>query len=171
MKNLYQFFIKELKQIYSAEHQIVKALPLMIQVAHSTKLKHAFEMHLEETHQQIQRLKEIEKELKENFAGYTCKVMQEIIHEEEELSRTLYEDTAKDAALISVAQRIEQYEIAVYSCLKDYAKHLHYTHIESLLKETLKEEEHANKKLREIGEGTFFTTGINTKASNTCTCH
>ena len=171
MKNFYDFFIEELKDVYSAELQLIEALPKMAQAAKSEKLKGAFLDHLEETKDQVDRLEEIGRILDINLDGKTCKAMRGLIQEAQDMIKTPFEDDTKDAALISSAQRVEHYEMAAYGCLKTYAKHLDLSDVEDLLDETLQEEGAADKKLTKIAEGTTFHSGINKKACTSCGCH
>ena len=168
MQNFYDFFVKELKDIYNSELQILKALPKMAKAAKSPKLKQAFLSHLEETKGQVKRLEKVGKLMKESLKGEVCKAMHGLLEEGEEILKTAFEKDTKDAALISAAQRVEHYEMAAYGCLKTYAKHLKMKEVEKLLKETLKEEGAADKKLTTIAEGGTFTTGVNTKACDHC---
>jgi ferritin-like metal-binding protein YciE len=165
MQNFYDFFVKELKDIYNSELQILKSLPEMEKAAKSVKLKEALHHHLEETKEQVRRLEKIGKILKKDLKGEVCKAMQGLTQEGKDLLKTPFEEDTKDAALISACQRIEHYEIAVYGCLKAYAKHLEIEEVEDLLKQTLAEEASADKKLTTLAEGGFFQSGINAKAS------
>lgn len=170
MKNFYDFFVKELQDVYNSELQLLQILPRMAQAAKATDLKEAFLHHLEETKNQVSRLEKIGKILKQDLRGELCKAMQGLVQEGQELLREPFEENTKDAALISAGQRIEHYEIAVYGCLKAYAHHLDLDEVETLLKETLKEEGAADKKLASLAEGGFFHAGINKKASKDCEC-
>lgn len=172
MKNFHDFFIEELKDIYNAEFQILKALPVMAKAVKSTQLKDAFLQHEAETQEQVQRLEKIGGLMKVDLKGRVCKAMQGLIEEGQEILKSPFEADTKDAALISAAQRIEHYEIAAYGSLKTYAKHLGLRDVAKLLEETLKEEGAADKKLTGIAEGGIFREGINTKAcSHNCSCH
>jgi ferritin-like metal-binding protein YciE len=170
MKNFYDFFVKELQDIYNSELQILQILPRMAQEAQSADLREAFLNHFEETREQVKRLEKIGILIKEDLRGELCKAMQGLVQEGQELLRTPFDEHTKDAALISAGQRIEHYEIAVYGCLKTYAHHLDLDEVESLLKETLKEEGAADKKLTTLAEGGLFHRGINKKALHDC-CH
>lgn len=164
MKSFYDLFIHELKDIYNAEQQIVKALPEMVHAAHAPKLKEAFKHHLEETRKHVERLDLIAKELNENLAGQECDAMSGLIKQSHKTLRLNLNADAKDAALIGEAQRIEHYEMAVYGTLRVYARRLGFDRVEKLLEETLKEESHADKKLTSVAEGSIFSEGVNTKA-------
>lgn len=163
-KDFYQLFIYELKDMYSGEKQMIKALPGMIDAAHSSELKQALQHHFKETKEQLARLQEIEKELNEDLSGTECKAMQGLIKEAHDALKLNFSGAVRDAAIISYAQRIEHYEMAVYGTLRCFAKHLKLANVKNLLDETLKEEGCADKKLTEIAEGSFFTAGLNVKA-------
>lgn len=160
----YQLFILELRALYSAETQLLKALPKMAQAASNGDLKQAFLNHLEETKNQVDRLSTIFSSLNESPRGAECEAMKGLIKEGEEIMNSNFSPLVKDAALIAAAQRVEHYEIAGYGAVKTFAKHLELSEAESLLKETLEEEGNANKKLISIAEGSFFTNGINALA-------
>lgn len=165
MKEFKQLFIDELKDIYSAEKQIQKALPRLLNEAKSSKLKETIKKHHDEADIQIDRLESIGSELKIDFKNASCEAMEGILKESNKVIETIYPPDVKDAAIISFIQRIEHYEIAVYGALKAFAKHLKLKKIEELLSESLKEEKNADKALTEIAEGTLFNEGVNQKAS------
>jgi ferritin-like metal-binding protein YciE len=149
LKHLY---IEELKDLYSAENQMVKALPKMIKAATSEDLRAGFEEHLEQTKGHVSRLEEIFQALGESPKGKKCKGMEGLIKEGGEM---IEEDPAPeelDAGLISAAQRVEHYEIAGYGCVSTYAKLLGEDEAESLLRETLEEEKKTDSKLTELAE-------------------
>src|ERR1700685_3416432 len=144
LKHLY---VEELKDLYSAETQMVKALPKMIKVATSKDLRAGFEEHLEQTKGHVSRLEEIFQALGESPKGKKCKGMEGLIKEGGEM---IAEDPAPeelDAGLISAAQRVEHYEIAGYGCVSTYAKLLGEDEAASLLRETLEEEKQTDAKL------------------------
>ncbi|MGB6597096.1 MAG: ferritin-like domain-containing protein [Candidatus Acidiferrum sp.] len=149
LKHLY---IEELKDLYSAENQMVKALPKMIKAATSKDLRAGFEGHLEQTKGHVSRLEEIFKGLGESPKGKKCKGMEGLIKEGGEM---IEEDPAPeelDAGLISAAQRVEHYEIAGYGCVRTYAKLLGENEAEALLQETLEEEKKTDAKLTQLAE-------------------
>lgn len=162
--NFYSLFVNELKDIYSAEQQIINAMPNLIQHAASKKLKEALQDHLRETKMQLDRLDKIGRELNENLAGKDCSVIRSMIREAEHTLSEDYSGEVRDAAIINCAQRVEHYEIAVYGILKSFACHLKLDKVEDLLKQSSKEEGHADKILNEIAEGTLFSSGVNAKA-------
>ncbi len=163
-KNL---FIKELKDLYSVETQILEALPKMILATTSQELKEAFQHHLMETETQKDRLDSIFKQLDIRHSRLVCHGMKGILEEGDEImkSKELH-GSVKDAALITAAQRVEHYEIAAYGCARSFAKLLDYEDIAALLQESLNEEGNANKKLTALAEGSLFKAGINEKATS-----
>lgn len=152
IKSLNDFLIEELKDLYSAEKQITKALPKMAKAAAAEELKEAFQNHLQETEGQISRLEEISNILGKTLTGKKCKAMEGLMQEGKELLEEDIELNVRDVALIAAAQKVEHYEIASYGCARTYAKLLGMSDIEKLLQETLDEEGNANKILNEISE-------------------
>jgi ferritin-like metal-binding protein YciE len=149
-ENLEQLLIDELKDIYSAEKQITRALPKMAKAAKSPELKEAFESHLEETKGQIERLDEIFETLGKKATGKTCHGMQGLVEEGNEMIEELEKGDVRDAALISAAQRVEHYEIAAYGTVREYAKMLGRKDAAKLLEQTLEEEKATDEKLNSI---------------------
>jgi ferritin-like metal-binding protein YciE len=145
-----QLFVEELKDLYSAENQITKTLPKLIEAASSTELKAAFQHHLKETEGQIQRLEKTFQILGTNPKGVTCDGMKGILAEGAEMLQETKAGDIRDVALISAAQRVEHYEMAAYGTVRTYAQDLHRPEIVQLLQETLEEEKAADKKLTEI---------------------
>lgn len=144
---------KEVKDLYSAELQLLKALPKMEKKASSPKLKEAFREHLVETEGQVVRLDEIGKLLQEKLSGKTCKAMKGLIEEGSEVIEEDSDNTALlDTLLIGAAQRVEHYEIAAYGCACAIAKELGLDDIAELLEESLKEEVQADKKLSSLAK-------------------
>jgi ferritin-like metal-binding protein YciE len=147
LKHLY---VEELKDIYSAENQLVKALPKMAKASTSADLRAGFEAHLEQTKEHVARLAKIFKALGESANGKKCHGMEGLIKEGGEL---IAEDPAPeelDAGLISAAQRVEHYEIAAYGCVSTYAKLLGEDQAAPLLRQTLEEEKETDKKLTQL---------------------
>jgi ferritin-like metal-binding protein YciE len=159
LDSLEKLFLEELKDIYNGEKQILRALPRMAKAAESPELQQAFTKHLKETEGQVQRLERIFKDLGQAVRGKKCKGMEGLIEEGKEKMEEEGEPEVMDAALIASAQKVEHYEIATYGCLRTYAQLLGYSQAEKLLEQTLQEEEAADKKLTELGEG-----GINQAA-------
>jgi ferritin-like metal-binding protein YciE len=152
LNNLNDLFIHELKDLYNAENQIMKALPKMAKEASSPDLKNAFEMHLRETEKQIERLDMVFKNLGEKPTGEKCKAMEGIIREAEDMMSENADSDVMDAALIACAQRVEHYEIAGYGTVCTYAKQLGQTEALDMLQMTLNEEKMTDEKLTMIAE-------------------
>jgi ferritin-like metal-binding protein YciE len=152
-KGFRDLFELELKDIYSAEKQLTKALPKMAKAATNEDLAEAFENHLKETEGQIERLEKIFKQLDISFTRVEkCKAMEGLIEEGKEIMEEDLEPEVLDAALICAAQKVEHYEIAAYGCTRTFAQQLGHADIADLLQETLDEEGNADKKLTEIAE-------------------
>jgi ferritin-like metal-binding protein YciE len=150
--SLQELFLDELKDLYSAEKQITRALPKLVKAATSPKLKDAFQSHLEETNGQIERLETIFEMLKKKGTGKTCEGMKGVLSEGAEVVEETKKGDLRDAGLITAAQRVEHYEMAGYGGVREYAKLLGQKDIMALLDETLKEEEAADKKLTQIAK-------------------
>jgi ferritin-like metal-binding protein YciE len=155
---LKELYIDELKDIYNAENQLVKALPKMAKAASSAELRTGFEEHLEQTRGHVQRLEQIFKELGEKPSGKKCKGMEGLVAEGQEMMGEDFEDDLMDAALISAAQRVEHYEIAAYGTVRTYAELLGEDTAAQLLEQTLEEEKETDQKL------TDMASEINVKA-------
>jgi ferritin-like metal-binding protein YciE len=145
----HELYIDELRDLYNAENQLVKALPKMAKAATSPDLQAGFKEHLEQTQGHVQRLEQIFEKLGESPKGKTCKAMEGLIEEGSEAIDE-YEGTILDAALIGAAQRVEHYEMAAYGTVIAFAEEMgHADHI-SLLEETLEEEKETDEKLTEL---------------------
>jgi ferritin-like metal-binding protein YciE len=152
LNSLDDLLVHELKDIYNAEGQIVKALPKMVKAASHPELQQAFETHLDETENQIERLEQVFKLLGVPAKGVKCHGMAGLIEEGKEVIDQDAEPSVKDAALIAAAQKIEHYEIASYGCVATYAEMLGYEQVHRLLSETLNEEETTDQKLTGLAE-------------------
>lgn len=152
MKNLEKLFEHQLKDLYSAEDQLTKALPKMVKNADDAKLKKAFEKHLEETKEHKTRLEEICNELGIKPEGETCKAMKGLLAEAKDFLDEVDDDDVKHAGMIAEAQRVEHYEISGYGTAVRYAKELGHDAIADKLKKTLDEEYHADKTLNDLAE-------------------
>ena len=150
MKTLEDLYVNELKDLYNAENQLLKALPKMAKAANAPELKEAFESHLEETRGQVERLEQIFKELDVSPKGKKCKAMEGLVEEGSEMIKEDAEPPVKDAGLIAAAQRVEHYEIAGYGAARTFATLLGYDKAAKLLQETLDEEAGADEKLTEL---------------------
>jgi ferritin-like metal-binding protein YciE len=150
LTTLAKLFEDQLKDIYSAESQILKALPKMAKKASSDELKEAFTSHLQETKQQVERLNEIAEGLGCKLSGKKCKAMEGLIEEGAEVLESEGPGPVIDAALIAAAQRVEHYEIAAYGTARALAGLLGHGNMVELLQETLDEESAADEKLSGI---------------------
>jgi ferritin-like metal-binding protein YciE len=147
VKTMGELLLDELKDLYSAEKQITKSLPKLAKAATSPELKQAFQSHLQETQGQIERLDRVFEILGKSPKGKMCHGMEGVLEEGSEVLEETEKGAVRDAALISAAQRVEHYEMAGYGCVREYARILGQKEVASLLDETLKEEEAADKKL------------------------
>jgi ferritin-like metal-binding protein YciE len=152
LNSLHDLYVDELKDLYNAEHQILKALPKMVKAATSPDLAQAFQDHLGETEGQVERLEKIFKKLDVSPKGKKCKAMEGLLEEGKEVMEEDADPTVRDAALIASAQRVEHYEMAGYGCVRTFAQLLGYDDAAELLQETLDEEGNADKKLTELAE-------------------
>jgi ferritin-like metal-binding protein YciE len=159
LESLQDLFVNELKDIYNGEKQLVAALPRMAKAAQSPQLRDAITKHLRETQGQVQRLESIFESLGKRPQGKRCKGMAGLVEEGKEIMEEEGAEAVLDAALIASAQKVEHYEIATYGCLITYAELLGDANSVKLLKQTLSEEENADKTLTRLGEG-----GINEAA-------
>jgi ferritin-like metal-binding protein YciE len=153
LASLQDLFAMEIQDLYSAENQLLKALPKMAKSASSPMLQQAFEKHLRETEMQVQRLDQLASELNIRTGGKKCKAMEGLIEEGNELIKTrASEPSVLDAGLIGAAQRVEHYEIAAYGCARTYANQLGYTNAAELLQQTLDEETMTDQNLTMLAE-------------------
>ncbi len=158
-EGLRELYVNELKDLYSAENQLVKALPKMAKAATAPELQEGFEKHLKQTQGHVQRLEKIFQALGESPKGKKCKGMEGLIEEGSEAMEEHYEGSVMDAALIGTAQRVEHYEIAGYGAVRSMAETLGEDDHVSLLEQTLEEEKETDEKLTELAGQ------INTKAN------
>lgn len=161
MESLKELYVDELKDLWSAETQITKALPKMIKAATSPKLKKAFNTHLKQTERHIKRLERICKELDESPRGKKCVGMEGLLKEGSELIKEKPEAEVLDAGLIAAAQHVEHYEMAGYGCVRTWARQLGEDGHADLLQETLDEEELTDKLLTDLA-----VSEINIEAEN-----
>jgi len=152
VSSLEELFIEQLQDLYSAETQLIKALPLMAEAATAPKLKKGFLHHLEQTKVHAQRLEQILSRYDAKAEGKTCQAMKGLIKEGNETITEYTTEEVKDAALIADAQRVEHYEIAGYGTVRAFAKLLDDAEAEALLTETFDEESATDEKLTEISE-------------------
>ncbi|MEP6603462.1 MAG: ferritin-like domain-containing protein [Spartobacteria bacterium] len=152
LDTLKKLYVEELRDIYSAENQLLKALPKMAKAASSAELKQAFEDHLGETEEHVARLDEIFKGLDESPKGKTCKTMNGLVEEGSEMLEEEGEESVLDAGIIAAAQKVEHYEIASYGTVRTWASLLGEDEAVELLQQTLDEEGEADKTLNELAE-------------------
>ena len=160
LDTLHDLFVHELKDLYSAEKQLTRALPKMVKAASSAELKSAFSSHLRETEHHVERLEQIFSRLDVSPRGSKCDAMEGLI---DEGGKMIKEDAAaevKDAGLICAAQRVEHYEIAAYGCVRAFAELLEESHAVKLLQQTLDEESAANEALTGIAEHTVNPAAV-----------
>ena len=157
LKSLQDVYVDQIADLYSAEQQLVKALPKVAEAASSSELRQAFEAHLKETEGHVQRLEKVREALDE-VPDVKCKGMEGLIKEGDEIVSEDGDEAAKDAALIAAAQRVEHYEIAAYGTARALAEQLGRSDDGQLLEQTLKEESDADEKL------TGIATSINSQA-------
>jgi ferritin-like metal-binding protein YciE len=149
LKHLY---VEELKDLYNAENQLVKALPKMAKAATSEDLRAGFENHLKQTKEHVARLETIFQALGESPKGKKCKGMEGLVTEGSEMIEEGLDPEELDAGLISAAQRVEHYEIAGYGCVRTYAELLGEGEAVTLLEQTLGEEKETDEKLTELSQ-------------------
>jgi ferritin-like metal-binding protein YciE len=152
LDTLKKLYVEELRDVYNAEQQLVKALPKMAKAASSDELREALEMHLDETKGHVERLEQIFEGLDESAKGKPCKAMKGLIEEGSEILEEKGEDSVIDAGIIAAAQKVEHYEMATYGTLRTWADLLNQDEAAGLLQETLDEEGEADKKLNELAE-------------------
>ncbi len=152
LDTLHDLMVNELKDLYSAETQLVKALPKMAKAAGSETLRTAFTDHLEETKGQVSRLEQVFEMLDTSPRGKKCKAMEGLVEEGGEMAQEEGEDAVRDAGLIAAAQRVEHYEIAAYGSTIAFAKQMGHAEIVELLLASLNEEKAADEKLSALAE-------------------
>jgi ferritin-like metal-binding protein YciE len=155
LNSLRDLLVEELRDLYSAENQILKALPKMAKAASSPELQSGFQEHLEQTRGHVERLDRIFEMLDAKSRGKKCKAMEGLLEEGKEIMGEDGEPPVMDAALIGAAQRVEHYEIAGYGCARTYARILGEDEIADLLQQTLDEEAETDRKLTDIAENSI----------------
>jgi len=159
LESLQDLLVDQLKDLYSAENQLVKALPKMAKAATSEELRSGFEQHLEETKNQVSRLEQICEELGVTPKGKKCAAMEGLIQEGKELMEEDAEPAVMDAGLIAAAQKVEHYEMASYGTARTWAQQLGLEEAATLLEETYEEEKATDEKLTQLAE-----QGVNEEA-------
>jgi ferritin-like metal-binding protein YciE len=152
LETLNDLFIDELRDVYSAEKQLVKALPKMAKGATSKRLKAGFEKHLKQTKVHVERVEQVFELIDETARAKTCEAMKGLVEEGSELLEEEAEPDVKDAALIAAAQKVEHYEIATYGTLITWAEQLGHSKAAKLLEKTLEEEKDTDRTLTELAE-------------------
>jgi ferritin-like metal-binding protein YciE len=155
MESLQELFVEELRDLYSAEAQLLKAMPRMAKKAQHPELKAAIETHMQETQGQVERLEQVFELLGEKAKGKKCLAMEGLINEAKEHMSEDMDDDVMDAALIGMAQKIEHYEIAGYGTARTYAKLLGHKDVQRLLQQTLDEEGKTDKLLTKLAESSI----------------
>src|SRR5205807_3575566 len=150
--SLRSLYIDELRDLYNAETQLVKALPKMAKAASNDQLRQGFEEHLRQTSEHVSRLEQIFDQLGEKPSGKKCMGMEGLVKEGSEMLKEDFPDEVKDAGIIGAAQRVEHYEIAAYGTVRAFAELLGESEQVSLLEETLNEEKQADEKLTQLAE-------------------
>src|SRR5437763_11768638 len=153
LDTLEKLYISELRDLYSAENQLLKALPKMAKGASSPELKDAFEKHLEQTKGHIERLEQLFEQLDESPKGKTCHGMKGLIEEGSQILEEDGEESVLDAGIIVAAQKVEHYEIASYGSVRTFAQLLGKNKSAELLQTTLNEESETNETLNQLAEG------------------
>jgi ferritin-like metal-binding protein YciE len=152
LDTLEKLYISELRDLYSAENQLLKALPKMAKGASSPDLKDAFQKHLEQTKGHVERLEELFEQLDESPKGKTCQAMKGLIEEGSEILKEEGEESVLDAGMIVAAQKVEHYEIASYGSVRTFANLLGQDEAARLLQSTLDEESETNEILNRLAE-------------------
>jgi len=155
LATLQDLYVHELKDIYSAEKQLIRALPKMAKAASNEQLKASFKQHLEETKEHAARLERLLEAHEESTRGPKCKGMEGLVEEGSEMIEEDADEEVRDAGLISAAQRVEHYEIAAYGCARTYAQLLGHKEDAQVLQTTLDEEGATDKKLTALAKSTI----------------
>lgn len=159
LETLHDLWVHELKDLYSAERQLVQALPKMAKAATSDELRTALENHLAETEEQVTRIEQILESFDESPKGQKCAGMEGLLEEGKDFLKEDADEDVLDAGIIVNAQKVEHYEIATYGAVCEYARMMGHTEALQLLEQTLEEEKSADQLLSQIAEG-----GINSLA-------
>jgi ferritin-like metal-binding protein YciE len=152
MDSLKDLYVEQLRDLYSAENQILKALPMMAEKASNPELKAAFQEHERLTQDHVKRLEVVFDGLGEKSSGHHCKGMEGLLKEGQEMIKEKGDPATLDAGLIAAAQRVEHYEIAGYGCVRTYAERLGYSDAARTLQQTLDEEGETDERLTALAE-------------------
>jgi ferritin-like metal-binding protein YciE len=164
VKSVNDLLLEELRDVYHAEKQLVKALPKMAKKAKSDKLRQAIEQHLEETKGQVDRLEQVFEKLDSRSRAKRCEAMEGLIEEAEQAMEEITTPEVLDAAMIAAAQKVEHYEIASYGSARALAEALGHNEVAQLLEQTLEEEKQADQKLNEIALSEVNRTALQAAA-------
>jgi ferritin-like metal-binding protein YciE len=164
INTLEELFEHELEDLRNGEEQLIEALPKMVEAANDNELKTALKDHLKETRNHLTRIDKAFTKMGKEPKSHTCKGMQGLIEEGEDVINDATDPNVKDAGLIGAAQRIEHYEIAAYGTARSHAQAMGHVDIADILQTTLDEEGEANKRLTKLAEGRMAFTGANEKA-------
>ena len=160
LESLQELYVEQLKDLHSAEEQIIEALPKMIEKASHAELRQAFETHLRQTREHFRRLEQIGQRAGQKLTGHKCKGMQGLLEEGEEMLKERADSDVLDAALIAAAQRVEHYEMAGYGCARTYAHLLGLDDDLKLLQQTLNEEGDTDHLLTDLAERVVNTDAL-----------
>ncbi|MCL4401320.1 MAG: ferritin-like domain-containing protein [Acidobacteria bacterium] len=152
IENMEDLFVTQIKDLYDAEKQLIKALPKMAKASSSERLREAFQEHLEQTRGHVERLERIFAQLGQRPSGETCEAMEGLVEEGEEIVDEIDQSPLRDAGLIAAGNRVEHYEMAGYGSARTFAEMLGHSQAATLLEQTLQEERRADEKLTKIGE-------------------
>jgi ferritin-like metal-binding protein YciE len=166
VNTIHDVFVDQLADLYSAEQQLVQALPKVAQAANDQKLREAFQMHLDQTRGHVERLDRVFQSMGISVPQEHCEGMEGLLKEGDQVVQASGSGPAKDAALIAAAQRVEHYEIAAYGTAKTLADQLDLPDASDLLDQTLDEESAADKMLSKIATGGMLGTGVNQEADS-----
>jgi|SRR5579871_2697969 len=166
LQSLKDVLEEQLVDLYSAETQLVEALPKMEKAASNDELKTAFKEHLEETKGHVKRVEDALGEMGAKAGSEECEAMKGLIAEGEEIIEMEGDPTAKDVALIAAAQRVEHYEIAAWGTVRQLAKECGYDGIEELADQTVDEESQADTLLTKIATGGMMKAGVNEQSKS-----
>jgi ferritin-like metal-binding protein YciE len=159
-QTLQELFLHELRDVLSAEKQLVKALPKMAKAVNNPELQAGIEQHLAETQAQVERLEQVFESIGENARAKTCKAMQGLIEEGSEILEADMDAEVRDAAIIAAAQKVEHYEIATYGTLATWAKLLGHEQALDLLLQSLEEEKATDEKLTELAKSSVNAASL-----------
>jgi len=165
LQSLNDVLVHELQDLHSAEEQLIEALPKMAGAATDDKLRTAFEEHLGETRQHLERIEDVCSQIGITPSGERCKAMEGLLREGDEIISATGDPAAKDAALIAAAQRVEHCEIAAYGTARTLADQLGFGDAKDLLDQTLDEESNADSRLTKIATGGMLKSGVNEAAT------